>query len=156
MQTTLIILKPDAIQRGLIGRIISRFEDKGLIVIGAKFMRVTRELAEEHYAEHKGKGFYGDLVNFITSTPVLVMAIHGKEAVAVCRKLIGKTVGYEADPGTIRGDFGSSKSFNLIHGSDSESSAERELNLFFQEAELCPYDRVIAQWVVDTSSGEAE
>jgi nucleoside-diphosphate kinase len=138
------------------GRIISRFEDKGLTVVGAKMIWVDRSLAERHYAEHKGKGFYEDLLTFITSAPVLVMAVRGKSAVGVCRKILGKTTGYEADPGTIRGDFGSSKSFNLVHGSDSPESAARELALYFADDELHEYERATAGWTVAVTKGVVE
>lgn len=156
MQTTLIILKPDAVQRGLMGRIISRFEEKGLTIIGAKMMQITPELAAQHYDVHQGKPFYEGLVSFMTSSPVMVLAVHGNHGIETCRKLMGQTTGYEADPGTIRGDFGSSRSFNLVHGSDSEESAAKELALFFDESELIQYDRVIEQWVVDARSGTPE
>jgi len=153
METTLIILKPDAVQRGLIGRIISRFEDKGLQVAGAKLMQVPRQLAEEHYSEHAGKPFFDGLIQFITSTPVLVLAIRGPEAIAVCRKLIGKTKGTEAEPGTLRGDFGLSPGYNLVHGSDSAESAERELALWFEPGEVIDYDTTQSHWIYEP--GEA-
>lgn len=149
MQTTLIILKPDAVQRGLMGRIIERFERKGLRVVGAKLMHVSPELAAKHYAEHRGKPFYDGLVKFVTSSPVLVLAISGVEAVAVCRKLIGATNGRNAEPGTIRGDFGLSGGFNLVHGSDSPESAARELKLWFTGAELLDYEPSRERWVYD-------
>ena len=151
MQTTLIILKPDAVQRGLIGRIIARLEDKGLRIVGGKFMQVTRALAEKHYAEHVGKPFYDGLIRFITAAPVLVLAVRGPEAIAVCRKLIGKTKGTEAEPGTIRGDFGVSPGLNLVHGSDSATSAERELALWFDPDELVDYQMSVAQWIYEPS-----
>ncbi len=151
MQTTLIILKPDAIQRGLAGLILQRFERKGLGIVGAKLMLVPRELAEKHYAEHKGKPFYDGLIQFVTSSPVMVLAIRGLEAVAVCRALIGATNGRKANPGTIRGDFGMSGGYNLVHGSDSEASAERELALWFDNSELTDVPRTIEQWVYDPS-----
>ena len=131
METTLIILKPDAVQRGLMGRIISRFEDKGLQVVGCKLMTISRDLASKHYESHKGKPFYDGLVNFMTSSPVLVMALRGVGAIAISRKMMGATFGSNAEPGTIRGDFGVSNSFNLIHGSDSPEAAQREMELFF-------------------------
>lgn len=151
MQTSLIILKPDALQRGLAGQILNRFERKGLRIAGAKLMMVPRELAEKHYAEHKGKPFYDGLIQFVTSSPVMVLAIRGLEAIAVCRTLIGATNGRKADPGTIRGDFGMSGGFNLVHGSDSEASAERELALWFTDGELTDTPRTIEQWVYDPS-----
>lgn len=151
METTLIILKPDAVQRGLIGRVISRIEDKGLQLAGAKLMRVPKQLAEKHYAEHAGKPFYPGLIEFITSTPVMVLAVRGPEAIAVCRKLMGKTKGTEAEPGTIRGDFGVSPGFNLVHGSDSAESAERELALWFESGELIDYETSLSPWIYEKS-----
>ncbi len=156
METTLIILKPDAVQRGLMGRIISRFEDKGLQIIGMKMMRISDDLAAEHYAMHKDKPFYHGLVSFMTSSPVVVMAVHGKGAIAVCRKMMGATFGANAEPGSIRGDFGVSNSFNLIHGSDSPKAAEEELHRFFSEDELHPYGRAIDSWVYDMSGEHPE
>ena len=151
MQTSLIILKPDAIQRGLAGQILQRFERKGLRIVGVKLMMVPKELAEKHYAEHKGKPFYDGLIRFVTSSPVMVLAIRGLEAVTVCRTLIGATNGRKADPGTIRGDLGMSGGFNLVHGSDSPESAERELALWFEKSELVDAPRTIEQWVYDPS-----
>jgi nucleoside-diphosphate kinase len=156
METTLIILKPDAVQRGLAGRIIGRFEDKGLQLAGARLVRVTPELASRLYEPHRGKPFYDGLIKFMTSSPVLVMALRGIGAIEVCRKLMGATFGSRAEPGTIRGDFGVSNSFNLIHGSDSAASARRELEIFFKPAELVDYQRPIDQWVYDQSSGKPE
>lgn len=130
-QRTLIILKPDAVQRKLVGEIIRRFENKGLTVAEMRMMRVPREQAETHYAEHKGKPFYEDLVGFITGGPAVVMALEGPEAISVARKLMGKTKFTEAEPGTIRGDYAHDLTANLVHGSDSPESAQRELKLFF-------------------------
>lgn len=156
METTLIILKPDAVQRGLMGRIISRFEDKGLQVVGAKFMQISQDLAARHYADHKEKPFYAGLVSFMTSSPVLVLALRGNGAIAVCRSMMGATFGFKADAGTIRGDFGVSSSFNLIHGSDSPEAAEKELGLFFGEGEVLDWTPAIQSWVYDLSSGSPE
>jgi len=147
MQTTLIILKPDCVQRGLMGEVLGRFEGKGLKIVGGKFMQVTEELARKHYAEHDGKPFFGDLISFITSSPVMVLAVRGPEAVTVCRTLIGKTDGKQAEPGTIRGDLGISKSTNLVHGSDSPESAERELALWFNDGELADWTRDTEKWI---------
>lgn len=147
MQTTLIILKPDCVQRGLTGEVLQRFERKGLKIVGGKFIKVPEDLAKKHYAEHDGKPFFGDLISFITSSPVLVLAIQGPEAVTVCRTIIGKTDGKEAAPGTIRGDFGISKSTNLVHGSDSPESAERELALWFNDGEIVEWDRNNESWI---------
>ena len=156
METTLIILKPDAVQRGLMGRIITRFEDKGLQVIGCKMMKISPDLAATHYEAHKSRPFYAGLVTFMTSSPVLVMAIRGNEAITICRKMMGATFGSKAEPGTIRGDFGVSNSFNLIHGSDSAEAAEREIGLFFKDDEVLSFTRQIDTWVYDMSSGSAE
>ena len=156
METTLIILKPDAVQRGLMGKIITRFEEKGLQIVGAKMMRISQDLAATHYQDHKGKPFYDGLVGFMTSSPVLVLAIKGKGAIAICRKMMGATFGSNAEAGTIRGDFGVSNSFNLIHGSDSPEAAERELGLFFSEGGVLDYERKIEGWVYDMSGGAPE
>ena len=156
METTLIIFKPDAVQRGLMGRIMSRFEDKGLQVVGCKLMQISQELAATHYEAHKERPFYQGLVGFMTSSPVLVLAIRGNNAIAVCRKMMGATFGSNAEAGTIRGDFGVSNSFNLIHGSDSPEATERELTLFFNDGEVLDYDRAIESWVYDMSGGKPE
>ncbi len=156
MDTTLIILKPDAVQRGLMGRIISRFEDKGLQIVGCKLMQISGELAARHYESHEGKPFYEGLVRFMTSAPVLVMALRGVGAIEISRKMMGATFGSKADPGTIRGDLGVSNSFNLIHGSDSPEAARKELELFFADGELQDYERAIEGWVYDLSSGDPE
>ncbi len=156
MERTLIILKPDAVQRGLCGQIITRFEQKGLQIVGMKFMQIPRSLAEKHYEPHKGKGFYEGLLNFMTRSPVIVMALEGKDAIAISRKMMGATFGSKAEPGTIRGDFGVSNSFNLIHGSDSPESAQRELQLFFKPEELVTWTPAAQGWVYDLSKGQAE
>ncbi len=156
METTLIILKPDAVQRGLMGRIVSRFEDKGLQVVGCKLMQISGKLAETHYEAHKGKPFYAGLVRFMTSSPVLVMAVRGNAAITIARNMMGATFGSKANPGTIRGDYGVSNSFNLIHGSDSPEAAERELKLFFGAGEVLNWTRAGDQWIYDMSGGKAE
>ena len=156
METTLIILKPDAVQRGLMGRIIARFEDKGLQVVGCKLMQISQQLAATHYEAHQSKGFYPGLVRFMTSAPVLVMAVRGIGAITICRNMMGATFGSKAAPGTIRGDFGVSNSFNLIHGSDSPEAAQRELSLFFKAGEVVEYPRAVEQWVYDSSGGKPE
>ncbi|MEX2213115.1 MAG: nucleoside-diphosphate kinase [Phycisphaeraceae bacterium] len=156
IQTTLIILKPDAVQRGLMGRIISRFEEKGLTVVGAKMMLITKELAGRHYAVHAGRPFYDGLVKFMTSAPVLVLAVRGHEAISVCRTLMGETNAVKTLPGSIRGDFSCSRSFNLVHGSDGEETAASEVALFFKKEELLDYTRVTDAWAWDTSSGKPE
>lgn len=156
METTLIILKPDAVQRGLMGRIISRFEEKGLQIVGCKLTQIPMSLAETHYKDHKGKPFYPGLVGFMTSAPVLVLAVRGLGAIAIARKMMGATFGSKAEPGTIRGDFGVSNSFNLIHGSDSPEAAARELELFFQKGEVVEHKRAIDAWVYDMAKGSPE
>jgi nucleoside-diphosphate kinase len=147
METTLIIVKPDAVQRGLIGRIVSRFEDKGFQIVGARLMRITPELAAAHYRDHAGKPFYGGLIEFITSQPVMVLAVRGLGAIEGARKMIGATAGLQAEPGTIRGDFGITNSLNLVHGSDSPEAAARELTLFFRPEELLTYDQPHGRWI---------
>jgi nucleoside-diphosphate kinase len=156
MERTLIIFKPDAVQRGLCGQILSRFEQKGLQLIGMKLMKIPAQLAETHYEPHKGKPFYPGLVKFMTSSPVIVLALAGKDAINIARKMMGKTFGSQAEPGTIRGDFGVSNSFNLIHGSDSPESATRELGLFFKSDELIDWTPASQGWVYDMSKGTAE
>jgi nucleoside-diphosphate kinase len=156
MERTLIILKPDAVQRSLVGQILTRFENKGLQIVGMKLMQISRKLAETHYEPHRGKPFYPGLVNFMTSSPVVVLALEGKDAIAIARKLMGATFGSKAEPGTIRGDFGVSNSFNLIHGSDSPESAQRELGLFFRPEELLDWPPAIRPWIYDLSKGQPE
>lgn len=139
MEKTLIILKPDCIQRRLIGTVLRRFEQKGLAVAAMKLMQITRELAERHYAVHQGKPFYPTLINYITSGPVVVLVLAGPNVISISRKLMGKTFGFEAEPGTIRGDFGCSGTFNLVHGSDSAETAAFEIDLYFQPHEIVDY-----------------
>ena len=131
METTLIILKPDAVQRGLMGRIVSRFEEKGLQIVGAKLTMISPELAATHYKDHQGKGFYNGLVGFMTSSPVLVLDVLGIGAITIARSMMGATFGSKAAPGTIRGDYGTLFTENLVHGSDSAASAAREIGIFF-------------------------
>lgn len=147
MERTFLMVKPDGVQRGLVGEIISRFERKGFQLIGGKFMTITRGLAEEHYNEHKDKPFFGELVDFITSGPVFAMVWHGENIIAVARKMMGATNPADAEAGTIRGDYGQTVGMNIIHGSDSEASAAREIALFFDEAELITYEQTIKQWI---------
>ncbi len=156
METTLIILKPDAVQRGLMGKIISRFEDKGLQVVGCKLMQISQQLAATHYEAHQARSFYAGLVKFMTSSPVLVLAIRGNGAITIARNMMGATFGSKANPGTIRGDFGVSNSFNLIHGSDSPEAAERELKLFFGEGEVLNWSRAGDSWIYDMAGGKPE
>lgn len=149
MERTLIIIKPDAVQRGLIGEIIRRFEVRGLRIAGMKLMQISPELAARHYGEHKGKGFYEGLIQYITSGPVVVMALEGKNAIAIARHSMGVTKPVEAAPGTIRGDFGIEVGRNLVHGSDSPESAERELSLFFEDEELVDWTRDVERWIYE-------
>lgn len=144
---TLVILKPDAVQRGLVGQIISRFELRGLKIVAMKMLQLSRELAERHYAVHRGKDFYPPLVEYITSAPVVVMVIAGPSAIDVVRKMMGATDSRQADPGTIRGDWSLSKQANLVHGSDSPQTAATEIALFFRPDELLNYDRADQKWV---------
>ncbi|MBI3817596.1 MAG: nucleoside-diphosphate kinase [Planctomycetes bacterium] len=149
LERTLILFKPDALQRRLAGRILQRFEDKGLRIVGLKLMQITPQLAEKHYEAHKTKGFYPGLVRFMTSSPVVALCLEGKDVIAIVRKLVGKTFGPDADPGTIRGDYGASKSFNLIHASDAPETAKREMELFFRPEELLEWKPADFEWVYD-------
>ncbi|XRO77307.1 nucleoside-diphosphate kinase [Methanocaldococcus sp. 10A] len=135
-ERTFVALKPDAVKRKLIGKIIERFENKGLEIIAMKMIKLDRKMAEKYYEEHKGKKFYEGLINFMTSGRMVVMVIEGKNAISVVRKMIGKTNPTEAEPGTIRGDFALTTPDNVIHASDSKESAEREIKLFFKEDEI--------------------
>jgi nucleoside-diphosphate kinase len=148
MERTLILLKPDAMQRGLAGQILSRFEQKGLKIVGLKLMKMSPELAAKHYEAHKERPFYPGLVRFMTSAPIVAVALEGIGAIGVCRKMMGKTFGADAEPGTIRGDFGVSRSYNLIHGSDSPEAAALELKLFFPEG-LVDYELAAYSWIYD-------
>jgi nucleoside-diphosphate kinase len=148
MQRTLVLAKPDAVQRGLIGEILGRFERKGLKVVGLRLLAVPRDMAEQHYAVHAGKHFYEGLVEFITSGPVAAIALEGPDAIAVVRKMVGKTMPNEAEPGTIRGDLGVSGLRNLIHASDAPETAEAELSLWFGADALVDYAREIDAWIV--------
>ncbi|MFN8372452.1 MAG: nucleoside-diphosphate kinase [Anaerolineae bacterium] len=149
MERTLIIIKPDAVQRGLTGEILRRFEARGLRIVGMKFIQVSRELAEKHYAEHKGKGFFEGLVSYITSSPVVVMALEGTNAVQSARNTIGSTRPHEAAAGTIRGDFALEVGRNLVHGSDSVESGQREVANFFSDSELISWSRSTDAWIFE-------
>ena len=151
METTLLIVKPDGVQRGLVGEIVGRFEKKGLQLVGMKMMTISQELAATHYKDHKERPFYPGLVRFMTSSPVVAFAVRGVGAIGICRKMMGATFGPDAEPGTIRGDLGSSRSFNLIHGSDGPEAAERELGLFFADGEIQTWDPAGQAWVYDAS-----
>lgn len=147
MQRTLVLLKPDCVQRRLVGELITRFERKGLRLGAMKFVQASRDLAEKHYAVHKGKAFYDALLNFLTSGPTVAVVWEGREAVAVVREMMGKTDGAKSAPGTIRGDFGLSVQNNLIHGSDSPENAAMEISLWFAPAELVDYPPTDANWI---------
>ncbi|MGZ3673979.1 MAG: nucleoside-diphosphate kinase [Ktedonobacterales bacterium] len=147
MERTLIIVKPDGVQRGLVGPIFARFEARGLKFAGLKLMRISRELAERHYAEHLGKPFYEGLVLYITSSPVVVGVLEGPNAIAITRTMMGATNPANAAPGTIRGDYALTVSYNIIHGSDGPEAAQREVGLFFTQDELLDYERASDRWV---------
>ena len=147
MERTLVIIKPDGVQRQLIGRIITRLEEKGLKIIGLKMVEVKPAQAEKLYAIHRKKGFYQGLIKFITAAPVVVLVIEAREAVSICRKLLGATFGVDAEPGTIRGDFGSGITYNLVHASDSAEISLNEILLFFKDNELLDYKLNTATWI---------
>jgi nucleoside-diphosphate kinase len=147
MQRTLVLLKPDCVQRRLMGNIIGRFEDKGLNIVAMKMIQVTPEMSQKHYAEHVEKPFYPSLESFITSAPVVAMAIDGLEVITVVRDMLGATSGLKAAAGTIRGDYSSSRQMNLVHASDSPDSAARELELYFDSSELCDYEPVATEFL---------
>jgi nucleoside-diphosphate kinase len=149
VERTLIIVKPDGVQRGLVGEIVTRFERRGLRLVGMKFMQAGRELAEKHYAVHQGKPFYEGLVSYIISSPVVVMALEGTNAVAAARKTIGATRPNEAEAGTIRGDFALEVGRNLVHGSDSVENAAAEIALWFAEGELTGWARNNDAWIFE-------
>jgi nucleoside-diphosphate kinase len=147
VERTLIIVKPEGVQRGLVGEVVGRFEAKGFKLVGLKLIHMSRELAERHYAEHQGKGFYDGLVRHITSSPVVVGVLEGPGAIAITRAMMGVTKPAEAAPGTIRGDLGLDVGLNIIHGSDGPEAAAREITLFFTEGELVSYARALDPWV---------
>ena len=149
MERTLILIKPDALQRGLAGEIISRLEQRGLKFAGMKLMQVDDALARRHYAEHEGKPFLESLVSFITSSPLIAAVLEGPDAIAAARSMMGATDPQQAAPGTIRGDFALYVQYNLIHGSDSPESAQREIALFFDEAELVTWERSTDPWLFE-------
>lgn len=148
LERTLVLVKPDGVQRGLVGTIIGRFEATGMKIVGMKLMHVSEDLASRHYAEHEGKPFYDGLVNYITSAPIVALCLEGPDAIAITRKLMGATRPNEAPPGTIRGDFGIEVSRNLVHGSANNQDAAREVGLFFNDAELIDYARSNDVWIV--------
>ncbi|MEJ8778117.1 nucleoside-diphosphate kinase [Pseudogracilibacillus sp. ICA-222130] len=147
MEKSFIMVKPDGVQRGLVGEIVNRFEQKGFKLVSAKLMQVSTELAEEHYGEHKERPFFGELVDFITSGPVFAMVWEGEEVIKTSRNMIGATNPQEATPGSIRGDYGLTVGKNIIHGSDSPESAEREINLWFNENEITSYTKQDQDWI---------
>ncbi|MGE3181990.1 MAG: nucleoside-diphosphate kinase [Phycisphaerae bacterium] len=148
MERTLIIFKPDAMNRMLVGKILQRFEEKGLRIAGMKLQKSPMSQVEKHYEVHKDRPFYGDLVNFMTSAPVIIAVLEGPNAISIVRNLLGATNGAEAAPGTIRGDYGMDKQFNLVHASDGGETAKAEINLFFKTDELVDYTRAPDQWIV--------
>ncbi|MBT9176179.1 MAG: Nucleoside diphosphate kinase [Firmicutes bacterium] len=147
MERTLCLIKPDAVQRGLMGAVVSRVERKGLQIVGLRMLKASRELAAIHYAEHQGKAFYPKLIDYITSGPIVALCVQGHRAVSVLRAIVGKTDPAEAVSGTIRGDFGMCKGRNVIHASDSVDAAKREIELYFGQDELIDFDWTIYEWV---------
>lgn len=147
MERTYLMVKPDGVQRNLIGEIVSRFEKKGFQLVGAKLMQVSKEQAETHYAEHKERPFFGELVDFITSSPVFAMVLEGENVIATARLMMGATNPKDSAPGTIRGEYAATVGKNIIHGSDSPASAEREIGIFFKDEELIEYSKLIKEWV---------
>jgi nucleoside-diphosphate kinase len=143
------MIKPDGVQRRLVGRILNRLEEKGLRLCAMKLIQMSAGQAADLYSIHKGKPFHETLVRFVTASPVVVMVIEGYKAVSVVRKLLGATFGYDAEPGTIRGDFGGSKGFNLVHGSDAVESAQREIPIFFEKGEILGYQHLDQTWVYE-------
>lgn len=147
MEKTFLMVKPDGVQRNLVGKIVGRLEAKGFKLAGAKLINITDELAKTHYGEHKDKPFFGELVDFITSGPVFAMVWEGENVIGTAREMMGKTNPLEAAPGTIRGDFGVTVGKNIIHGSDSAESASREISLFFDQADILSYTKQDSEWV---------
>ena len=152
MERTFVAIKPDAVKRGLIGRIIKRFENKGYKIIAMKMLRPTLEIAEKHYEEHLGKPFYNGLIKFITSGPIIAMVLEGENAIEGTRHIMGSTTPNDAEVGTIRADFAQTKQFNVVHGSDSSQSAEREINIYFKPEELCTDWKTPLEVFVDEQS----
>ena len=153
MEQTLILLKPDCFERRLVGRIIGRFEDKALSIAAMKLIQVTPEMAKQHYAEHAEKPFYPALESFITAAPVVAMVLEGLDAIKVVRKMLGATNGLEAEPGTIRGDFSSSRQMNLVHASDGPDAAKREIDLYFNENEVVSHSPTLVSWFRASDEG---
>ena len=153
MERTFVAVKPDGVKRGLIGRIIQRFEDKSYKIVAMKMMKVTDEIAAKHYEEHFGKPFYPELIHFITSGPIIAMVIEGNNAIKGVRHIVGSTRPDEADDGSIRADFSSYSTMNLIHASDCQESATREMNLYFNESEICDNYKTMFEILVDEHGG---
>jgi nucleoside-diphosphate kinase len=153
MERTLILLKPDCVQRRLMGRVIARFEDKGLNIVAMKMMRVTPALAKQHYAEHVQKAWYPTLEAFITGGPIVAAVVEGLEAIRVVREMLGATSGLKAAPGTVRGDFSSSRQMNLVHGSDGPDAAKREIALYFRDEEICAFEPTLRLWLRAADEG---
>lgn len=149
MEKTFIMVKPDGVQRGLVGKILARFERRGFKLVALKMLRIDRELAERHYGEHLGKPFFEDLVSYITSGPVAAMVLEGPNVVAMAREMMGATQPAKALPGTIRGTYGIDVGRNVVHGSDSVASAEREIGLFFGDGEILEYGRALEAWIYE-------
>lgn len=147
MERTFIMLKPDCVERRLMGRLLGRFEDKGLSIVAMKMMRVTTQLARRHYAEHVGKDWYPLLEDFITSGPVVVAVVEGLDAIRVVREMLGATNGLFAAPGTVRGDFSASRQMNLVHASDGPEAAAREIGIFFENEEILDYEPTLRPWL---------
>ena len=149
MERTYLMVKPDGVQRGLVGEIVSRFEKRGLKLVAAKLMIIPKDVAENHYGEHKGKPFFPSLISYITSGPVFAMVWEGENAVTICRNMMGKTKPLESAPGTIRGDYCLVTGLNIIHGSDSPESAAREISIFFKPEELVEYTKDSDKWLYE-------
>jgi nucleoside-diphosphate kinase len=149
IEKTFVMVKPDGVQRGLVGKIIQRFEERGFKISAMKMIRIPRQLAERHYEEHKGKIFYEPLLAYITSGPTVCMVLEGENAVAAVRAMMGKTNPQDAGPGTIRGDLSQVTGRNIVHGSDSSESAKREINLFFNDYEIQKYDKIDEAWLFE-------
>ena len=154
MERPMIVLKPDAVQRHLVGRVLTRFEEKGLKVVALKLLTIGPDRARRMYAVHEGKDFHERLVDFMTRSPVVAMVLEGKDVIAVTRAMIGPTFGPDAPAGTIRGDFGMSRRYNLIHASDSQESAEREIPIFFEPEEIQDYRLGGEDWIYDLTGGQ--
>ncbi len=149
MERTFLMVKPDGVQRGLVGDVVSRMENRGLRIVAMKMIHLDRNTAKEHYAEHAGKDFYEPLLEYITSGPVVAMAVEGDSAISLIRKMVGETDPQDANPGTIRGDFGIDVGRNIVHAADSPESAERELDIFFDQSDYQEYERVEEGWIYE-------